>query len=201
MDRLLERYGSRSVLGGLNYVESTLDGEGRIVQTSPMQEIIFGELDPVNEEAAGQLVRALANCGFKTTRSGDIRRDMWEKYIFLTVLSAMTSAVRKPVGGILADGEASRFMREILDEMILLARAEGISLPGDIRARTWARFESVPPAMTSSMSRDLARGLPLELDSLQGCAVRLGEKHRIPVPCLRSVFALLHPYRHGQAQA
>ncbi|WP_274651141.1 ketopantoate reductase family protein [Paenibacillus humicola] len=199
VDRLLERYGGSAVLGGLNYIESTLDREGQIVQTSPMQEIVFGALSAENKPAASQLMQTLEPCDFKVTLSDDIKRDMWEKYLFLTVLSGMTSAARKPLGDILADREAALFMEDMLAELTRLARAEGITFQEDINTKIRGRFAAVPKTMTSSMYRDLAGGLPLELENLQGYAVRLGEKHRINVPCLRAVYALLHPYANGEA--
>lgn len=197
VERLVERYGDRAVLGGLNYVESTLDAEGQIVQTSSMQEIIFGALSTDSEAAAMQLMQTLQPCDFKVTHSGNIKRDMWEKYMFLTVLSGMTSATRKPLGDILSDEAASHFLQDMLVEMIQLARAEGITFPEDIKTKIMGRYANASKSMTSSMYRDLANDLPIELESLQGYAVRLGEKHRVNVPCVRSVYALLHPYAQG----
>lgn len=197
VDRLAERYGSGAVLGGLSYVESTLDEDGQIVQTSPMQELVFGPLSQENADFAERLLQTLEPCGFKATLSDNIRRDMWEKYMFLNVLSGMTAAVRKPLGDILADEAASRYLRDMLEEMVRLARAEGIPVTDDIHSRIMGRYENAPKTMTSSMHRDLVKGMPLELENLQGYAVRVGEKHGIPVPCIRTVHALLHPYRNG----
>lgn len=199
VERLVERYGVGAVLGGLNYVESTLDAEGQIVQTSPMQEIVFGALSVESEETCMQLMQTLQPCDFKVTLSGNIKRDMWEKYMFLTVLSGMTSASRKPLGEILADEAASHFMQEMLDEMAQLASVVGIVFSENIKSKIMERFLNASKSMTSSMYRDLVNGLPLELECLQGYAVRLGENHLIDVPCLRSVYALLHPYANGQA--
>ncbi|SDO39980.1 2-dehydropantoate 2-reductase [Paenibacillus sp. yr247] len=198
-ERLVERYGDRTVLGGLSYVESTLDAEGQIVQTSPMQEILFGALNTDSEAAAMQLMQTLRSCDFKVTLSDNIKRDMWEKYMFLTVLSGMTSATRKPLGDILTDEAASHFLQDMLDELAQLARAEGITFPKDIKTKIMGRYANASRTMTSSMYRDLVNGLPLELESLHGYAVRLGEKHRVNTPFVRSVYALLHPHSHGQS--
>jgi hypothetical protein len=40
-------------------------------------------------------------------------------------------------------------------------------------------------------------GKRLEVESLQGHAVRLGERHGIPTPMLFAAYALLRPYRDG----
>lgn len=198
MDKLAERYGRNAVMGGLCYVESTLDGEGRIAQTSQMQEIMFGSISTATVDFAKQLYEVLQPCNFKVTLSDNIRTDMWEKYLFLTVLSGMTAATRQPIGISLQDEVTHGYLQNMLDELILLTKAEGIEFSYDIKEKITQRFKAMNKKMTSSLARDLEKGLPLELNNLHGYAIRLGEKHKIPVPCTRAVFALLHPYMNGR---
>jgi ketopantoate reductase len=44
-------------------------------------------------------------------------------------------------------------------------------------------------------------GKRLEIDALQGHAVRLGERHGIPTPTLFAVYAALRPYLDGPPAA
>jgi 2-dehydropantoate 2-reductase len=54
------------------------------------------------------------------------------------------------------------------------------------RALTY--IDTLPPASTASLQRDLAAGRPSELEALIGVVVRLGAAARMPTP----VHAFLH---------
>lgn len=43
-------------------------------------------------------------------------------------------------------------------------------------------FDTLPPAMTSSMAHDRRAGKPLELEFLSGAVVRLGKRYGVPTP-------------------
>ena len=49
----------------------------------------------------------------------------------------------------------------------------------------------------SSLHYDLLHDKRLEIDALQGYAVRLGERHGVPTPMLFAVYAALRPYLDG----
>ncbi|RUQ31034.1 hypothetical protein ELQ35_05475 [Peribacillus cavernae] len=44
------------------------------------------------------------------------------------------------------------------------------------------------------MHRDLEKGLPIEVESLQGNVLEQANKHEIQVPVIRAIYSLLHPY-------
>jgi len=53
------------------------------------------------------------------------------------------------------------------------------------------------PGARSSMLGDLQRGKRLELDHLNGAALRLADEAGVPAPCNRAVVAALRPWAHG----
>lgn len=60
------------------------------------------------------------------------------------------------------------------------------------------RLNNLNPDMTSSLHRDLEKGLPLELDSLQGAVIEMANMRSIVTPCTQAIYALLHPFVHGR---
>jgi 2-dehydropantoate 2-reductase len=46
---------------------------------------------------------------------------------------------------------------------------------------------------STSLYHDLTHGKPLELEALQGHAVRLGARHGVPTPALFAVYGALRP--------
>ena len=205
IDTLTERYGTTHVLGGTCYIESTLTAEGDVVHTSPMHDIVFGSLpgDSMHgPEGTGramleQLQDAFAEAGVNSTLSENILVDMWQKYVFLTSFSAITASVRAPIGKVLQDEVTRDLLIKLVKEVESIARAKGIGLPNDLVNQVVQRLCNISPSMTSSLHRDLEKGMPLEINELQGAAVQMGRQLRIATPGFEVIYALLHPYAAG----
>ncbi len=76
-----------------------------------------------------------------------------------------------------------------------------IVLPEDCVDRHWALVSGLDPSARGSMSQDVLAGRPLELEALNGTAVRLGRLVGIPTPLNFAVYAALKPYAEGALPA
>src|SRR5438128_151287 len=87
-----------------------------------------------------------------------------------------------------------------LDELLgaALAAAAKAGLPGDIVDQIVTMATSIAPGNFSSLYQDLRQGKRLELEALQGHAVRLGERFGVPTPALAAVYAGLKPHAAGR---
>jgi 2-dehydropantoate 2-reductase len=84
-------------------------------------------------------------------------------------------------------------LRDVVDECLAVALAEGVQLPGDAAA-TWASIQAVAvtmPNQLSSTAQDLARGRASEIDHLNGHVIRRGAVHGIPTPANRALHTLV----------
>ena len=81
-------------------------------------------------------------------------------------------------------------MRDVVDECLAVARAEGVQIPGDTHAIVRKLVESMP-GQYSSTAQDLARGKRTEIDHLNGLVVRRGEALGIATPANRVLWALV----------
>jgi 2-dehydropantoate 2-reductase len=195
MDTFISEFGTESVLGGLCYIESTLDPDGNVVHTSRLHDIVFGSLVPSNESLLTELEESFKDSGVNVRLSPSIMVDMWQKFIFLTSFSGITAAIRKPIGEILNDTVANDFLQNMIHEIISVAKAKHVKLPTNVFEQVINKLRSISPSMTSSLHRDLENGLPLEIDSLQGAVLDMAKLYAIQTPCVRSIYALLHPYK------
>ncbi|MBI3457168.1 MAG: 2-dehydropantoate 2-reductase [Candidatus Rokubacteria bacterium] len=191
-ETLARRLGPERVLGGLVYGFAVIDAPGVIHHTQGGQ-IIFGELDGTVSPRASRFLEAGRKAGFPIELSTDVRRALWEKYLQICALSGMTCLARRPIGEIRACAESRRMHRMILEELAAIAEAEGVGLADDVVERGVAAAEALKPDSYSSLYHDLTRGRRLELEALQGHAVRLGARHGIPTPALFAVYAALRP--------
>lgn len=73
---LKKAFGEKNVLGGLCFIETALDQEGTIIQTSPRHDIVFGEWKGGISERTTILLRHLDKAGFAAILSKNIQRDM-----------------------------------------------------------------------------------------------------------------------------
>lgn len=198
LDVLIDKFGKENVLGGACYIESTLNEDGDVVHTSPMQDIVYGYISDGPINFLDSLEDIMTKSGINVKKSDKILEDMWQKYIFLASLSGITAAVRQPIGAALNDPVTYGFLEDLITEVAEVAKARGVHLPQGIVEFALQKMKSISPTMTASMHRDLEKGLPMELESLHGGLLKMANEHNVSTPCTRAVYALLHPYRNGK---
>lgn len=198
IDRLVSTFGAEHILGGICYIESTLNESGDILQKSSIQDIVFGPFTTMDPAFLQELKELFQKSGVNVKLSLEILSEMWSKYIFLVTLSGITAATRSPIGVTQNDPTALAFIKDFVEELVNLARALKIKLPEDFSQQIVTRIKNLNPEMTSSMHRDLEKGLPLELESLQGAVLEMAEQQQLPTPCTRAIYALLHPFLLGR---
>lgn len=191
-EALAHRLGAERILGGLVYGFAVIEAPGVIRHTQGGR-IVFGELDGRLSPRAARFLEAGRKAGFPVELATNIRRALWEKYLMICALSGMTGVTRRPIGEIRACPESRRLYRMILEELAALAMAEGIGLADDVVETGMAAADALKADSYSSLYHDLARGRRLELEALQGHAVRLGARHGITTPALFGVYAALRP--------
>jgi 2-dehydropantoate 2-reductase len=194
---LIDAFGVSRVMGGVGYVATTIDRPGVIRQTGPMQRLLFGELDGTTSERGQRLLEACLKGGIAAQLSADIRREIWQKYVFLVGLSGTTTTIRKPIGPIRENAQTRAFLRDVMREVVAVARGQGIDLPSDYAEHRLALADDVAHDMTSSMHHDLERGNRLEVRWLSGGVVELGEAVGVPTPLNRAIADILALHAEG----
>ena len=198
-DDILKRELGRShVMGGVAYVGTTIARPGVIRQTGTLQRLLFGEYDGQRSARAEALLEALLKAGIAAELSSDIRRTLWEKYVFLVGLSGSTASMRSPIGPIRANPQTRAFLLELMKETVAVGRACGVDLPEDYAEQRLAFADNVAEDMTSSLHHDLERGNRLEVEWLSGGVVQLGRSVNVPTPMNRAVWDVLALYAGGR---
>ena len=197
-DILRREFDAGAVMGGVGYVATHISRPGVILQTGTLQRLIFGEYDGARSERARQLLEALLRAGIQAELSEDIRRTLWEKYVFLVGLSGTTATMRSPIGPIRENGQTRAFLFDLMKETVAVARAHGVRLPEDYAQQRLAFADSVPADMSSSMHHDLEQGNPLEVAWLSGGVVQLGQAVGVATPANRAVWDILALHSAGK---
>lgn len=180
-DYLARHFGS-AVLGGAVWVVSAVAEPGIIHQQSQFRRIVFGELDGRDTPRLHTIHEALANSGATVEITGDIRKVLWTKLLFIASFSGITSVTRAPAGPVMACAESRLLLERAMREVEAVADAKGFQLEDDVVAKAMDFCDKMTPDATSSMQRDVAAGRRLEYDAMNGAIVRAGREAGVPTP-------------------
>lgn len=193
--------GEAAVMGGVAYLATAIARPGVIAQTGSVQRMVFGEYDGARSERAAALLEACERGGIDAELSTNIRRAIWEKFVFLVALAGATTAMREPLGRIRGHPRSRAFLLDLMRETVAVGRALGVDLPEHYAQERLAFADALPPDMTSSMYHDLERGQRLELAWLSGAVTELGERAGVPTPANRAVNDILILHAQGGGAA
>ena len=192
--QLIDAFGENAVIGGLCFIETTLDEHGTIVQKSPLHQLVYGERSGEVTPRMQQLQTIFdgANASFKL--STDINQEMWHKYLFITTMSGITSLMESPIGPIMALESGRNTVVALLEELHVIMKKINAPIKDSITEELLTKISNMQYDMKSSMQRDLEKSLPLETDHLQGFLLHHAYSHNIPVPVLETIYTKLKIY-------
>jgi 2-dehydropantoate 2-reductase len=142
---------------------------------------------------------ALANlflrAGIPCRVSDNIEGELWVKLLRNCALNAISALGHVRYGEIAQNVDAKKLMEQVVDEVLAVARAAGVVLPGvdDRRSGMTAAMELATQMADafSSTAQDLNRGRVTEIDALNGYISRRGSALDIPVPVNHALFTLV----------
>jgi len=166
-----------------------------------MQRLVVGEYDGRRSRRAEDFLAACRQGGINAELSPDIRREIWQKFVFLAGMAAATASTRRPLGPVRSNPVTRQFFLDLMREVVAVGRAHGVAIPEDFAEQRLAFADTLHPDMTASMHHDLEQGRPLELQWLSGGVVDLGAKVGVPTPLHRAVRDTLILHAAGRARA
>ncbi|HXD39535.1 MAG TPA: ketopantoate reductase family protein [Ramlibacter sp.] len=183
-DRLRTVLPPHQVAAAVVYVATEMAGPGHVKHHGR------GELVIEPSSASHAVAQAFIAAGVPTEISDNVRGALWTKLVINCAYNAVSAIAQRPYGeAVQADG-VKGVMRDVVDECLAVARAEGVQLPGDVHAAVFGIAESMP-SQYSSTAQDLARGKRSEIDYLNGFIVRRGEALGIATPANRVLWTLV----------
>jgi 2-dehydropantoate 2-reductase len=192
--------GAEHVIAGSAYIATVISSPGIIAHTGNFARLVCGRIDGAADEPLRIFVDAAKAAGLDITLSDDMERERWQKFVFLVGLSGATASTRMPLGPILADPDTRKFLYDLMREVVLVARAKGVSIPDDYGDDRMKFAASASQTFKSSLLHDLERGNRLEIDWLAGKIVQLGRALGVATPMNEAVYAMLKLHRLGQSK-
>ncbi|MFZ3334177.1 MAG: ketopantoate reductase family protein [Candidatus Acidiferrales bacterium] len=201
MDVLPQKFGEHAVLGGVCYVATEVDSQGRIVQLADFQSLAYGELDGKKTSRIEAVHQAFNDAGFDAAISADILRGMWEKWVWLASLGAITCLLRANIGEIAAVPGGADLSLSALRECAAIAGACGYPMSEKLLGEKSHLLTAPGSTLTSSMYRDLTQHAAVEAHTILGDLIERGRKYKVSAPLLQAAFVSLAIYQQGRARA
>lgn len=189
--------GAAHVAAASCYVNAGMAEPGLIVQRSRSQKIVAGMLNGAFNAVLEHFGVICSESGIEFELTHTPLEALWEKFVQLVPISAMTALLRRSIGAVREDRDSWNLFLQILDETVLVGRAAGARIPATFVQRRLDYVQNMPYEAMASMAEDLLRGRRLELPWLSGRVSELGRRHRIPTPANDFVWAALKPYAFG----
>ncbi|MBU8908006.1 2-dehydropantoate 2-reductase [Desertibacillus haloalkaliphilus] len=194
LQTLKEAFDHQQVIGGLCFIESTLNEKGEIVQTSGTHKLTYGEFsgEKTTRVQALETLFSTANATFEL--SDTIEQDLWHKYLFITTLSGMTTLMRSATGPILETEYGRDISKQLFAEVASIMRAVQAPLASEIEEKQFHLLTKQSYTMKASMLRDIEKHTPIEADHIQGYLLELARTYHVKAPLLEVVYTHLKAY-------
>src|SRR5947208_3092597 len=172
------------------YVAVSVPESGRVKHLA-RGDLIIGP----SSKRTTHLADVFGRAGIPCRVSDNIEGELWLKLLRNCALNAISALGHARYGQIVQSDDAKKLMEQIVDEVLAVARAAGVVLPGvDDRESGMAAATELATQMAdafSSTTQDLNRGQPTEIDALNGYISRRGAELGVPVPVNHALFTLV----------
>ncbi|RPI81665.1 MAG: 2-dehydropantoate 2-reductase [Chloroflexi bacterium] len=191
--QVAEALGDQHAAGGLCRISSMIAAPGVIRHVGIEPSIAFNWPDGHADERLYKLRNAFQQAGVNAEVPADIQVEIWRKFIFIASVSGVGSVTVAPVGAFRSVPETREVLKMAIEEVTAVGKALDVNLPAGIEENILRFIDSLPAATTASMQRDIANGLPSELDYQNGSVVRLGQECGVATPVNSFIYACLLP--------
>ena len=187
--KLVEAFGSRRVIQGFCKIGAGVPEPG-VVEHKAFGEITIGEQDGSVSERMNAIEKILIQAEIPVTVSSQITKDVWLKFAWNCLLNMVTAVGNVTVDQIFNHQESEQLCYDLFGELQQVAEKEGVEL-SDKEGKAILGSSKKLEGFETSTYQDRQKGKPMEYEAFTGAIVRLAEKHKVDVPCNRSLYALL----------
>lgn len=211
-DRVASLVGAERLLIGTVEWGATNLGPGRLAQTTRAP-FVIGEPDGSDSERLQQL-RAALQTAAEVRVSHNIRGQVWSKLLINSTWSGLGVASGLLYREVAEHPVGRRLAVQVWREGVDVGHAQDLELQELVGIRA-EDIASTDPAVSdpaidtmigqlgatkASMLQDIERGVPCEVDVINGAVVARGREYGVPTPLNAGIVELVHDYEDGSAR-
>ncbi len=177
-----------NVLGGSVYVISHIEKPGIVKQEGGSCKLIFGTDDQESAKKYSYILDVLLKAEIKAVLTDIISEVLWTKYLLMCPIGSLTSATGKTYGGIWDDLVLRKKAREMMLEVVAVARARNVYLTEDAVNKAMEMVGSFGYNSKTSMQLDFEKGRQTEIEALTAYLCKEGRESGVPTPLHDEVY-------------
>lgn len=178
---IAEKYGREKVLYSY-FIGHSAVREGRSIIHDDVNTIVYGSENAADFKNVERVREYFERAGINYSIPEDIIHSLWLKFMLNVSANQTTAILGLTFGELLENPKAMQFVRNILKEVVQIAKAEGVKNTDVMIDETVANLNKMCPEGKTSMLQDVEAGRKTEVDMFAGTVIELGLKHGINTP-------------------
>ncbi|MCD4741563.1 MAG: 2-dehydropantoate 2-reductase [Desulfobacteraceae bacterium] len=164
------------------YLGTHIESPGVIFQKGGTCQISIGK-DPLYPDFYPEkLLTLFKKAGILIEFFENVNIAIWTKYIFIASFALVTATYNKTIGETVKDEKLGILVKNIMQEVALIAGALRIGLPPNIVETSFSKASQFAFETKTSFQRDVeTKGIQSEWDLFAGTVIRYAERFNIPV--------------------
>lgn len=179
--RLREMLPENEIWYGCVYIVTRLNKPGEVESSGNVHYFHFGHEKQSSPELL-TMEKLLIDAGIEATRKEDPVKAIWRKYFYISPTASLTTYLNTGFRDLVWDADKKPVYVALMRELLSIAHAEGVDLPESLIDDMLRYGGGLPAGTTSSMNSDYLAGKRIEIETLTGVVIKLGEKHGILTP-------------------
>ena len=179
-ERLRALLPQTNVINGSVYIISHIEKAGVVKQEGGACKLTFGTDDSESAGKYSYILDILLQAKINAVLTDKISEVLWTKYLLMCPLGSLTSATGKTYGAIWADSALRKKARDMMLEVVAVAKAHQVNLSEDEVDKAMEMIGSFGYNSKTSMQLDFEKGRQTEIDALTAYLCRAGKESGIP---------------------
>lgn len=170
------------IVSGSVYIISHLEKPGVIKQEGGACRLTFGTDDSESAQKYSYILDILLKAKINAVLTGKISEVLWTKYLLMCPVGSLTAATGKTYGQIWEYPELKKKARDMMREVLAVARARNVKLPPESVDKALNLIPSFGYDSKTSMQLDKEKGRQTEIDALTAYLCQAGREAGVPTP-------------------
>ena len=178
-EKIKEKIGENRTFGAVAQISSFVDLNQNIKHVGDLATFFVGSYEKNDENILKVFCENCQSIGLDLRFTMNIKEKIWQKFIFLSAYSGMTTLTEKTIGEIFSDENLKQKFIKAMIETYELSNMYAVKFEKNPIDFWIEKIERMPYEMTSSMFMDFKNKKKLEIDWLSGSIIKLSEQNNL----------------------
>jgi len=186
-DRLAELFGADRVLGGMAFVCINRVAPG-VVRHTDFGFVRLGEFSRRDRRDRAEPISAMFNASKVVCEVlDDLRLGRWQKLVWNIPFNGLGATLDLTTDQVIAGDEGLRLVRELMQEVLAAAGADGVELPEEL-VETNIHYTRSMGAYKTSMQVDRQQARAMEVEAILGEPLRRARAGAVKTPVMEALY-------------